>query len=183
MEGWLMSSWGRRVAIILGDNFNADVYHKLTDCFSNAGMAVVIVGLDKNKELIDSKGNELVKPNMGIETVPDFNFDAIVLSDGTVSDDLRNSDLFQNLIRYEYDLGMILATIDLSVRYLLDAGIVKDHSLTGSPETKYELEVNGALYENEPVWVDGNLITGRLMEDLPEFCRVLIDEISLKPAA
>ncbi|MHB8841394.1 MAG: DJ-1/PfpI family protein [Candidatus Aquicultor sp.] len=178
-----MSSWRRRVAIVLGDSFNAEIYHRLRDCFSNAGISIIIAALDKNVELIDSKGNELVKPGMGIETLQDFNFDAIILSDGSVSDNLRNSELFQNFIRDEHDAGMILATIDLSVRYLLDAGIVKDHSLTGSPEVRYELETHGARYENEPVWVDGNLISGRLQEDISEFCSVLIDEISLKPAA
>jgi len=178
-----MSVFGGHVVIVLGDNFNAEVYHTLRDCLTSAGEPVVVAALSTDMELIDSKGNELVRPDLGIDNISDFNFDAVVLSDGSVSDDLRTSEKFHELIRYLHDTGMIIGMIDQSVRYLIDAGVAATHSLTGSPEVRYELEVNGAHYQNEPVWVDGNLITGRLLEDLPEFCRELVDQISLRPAA
>ncbi len=173
----------RRVAIVLGDNFDADIFHEIKDCLSSAGITVVIGAIRKDIELIDNKGNELIKPDIGIDNIPDFNFDAIVVSDGSVHDDLRESKEFQDLIRYEHDIGTILGAIGLSVRYFMDAGILKNHSVTGSPEIIYEIETHGGQYENEPVWVDGNLITGRILEDLPAFCKTLMDEIRLRPAA
>lgn len=173
----------QRVVIILGDNFNADVFHGVKDCLSGAGINVVVAASKKDKELIDNKGNELIKPDIDIERISDFRFDAIMLSDGSVDDDLRTDQDFLGLIRREHDAGTILAAIDTSVRYFVDAGIAKNHSMTGSPEVHYELEVHGARYENEPAWVDGNLITGRILEDLPAFCKVLVEEIKLRPAA
>lgn len=178
-----MSIFGGHVVIVLGDNFNAQVYHELRDCLTRAGEPVVVAALRNDIELIDSSGNELVKPNLGIENISDFNFDALILSDGSVSDDLRASTEFHDLIRYAHDIGMIIGTINLSVRYLIDAGIAATHSLTGSPEVRYELEANGASYQNEPVWVDGNLVSGRLLEDLPAFCEEISNQISLRPAA
>lgn len=173
----------RRILIILGDNFNADIFHGIKDCLKSAGIAVAIGAVKRDIELIDNKGNELIRPDIGIDNIPDINFDAIIVSDGSVHDDLRESKEFQNLIRYEHDIGMILGAIGLSVRYFIDAGILENHSVTGSPDISYEIEAHGGRYENEPVWVDGNLITGRMLEDLPEFCKTLIDEIRLNPAA
>lgn len=178
-----MSYFGGHVVIILGDNFNAEVYHQLRSCLENAGEPVVVAAFKSDMELIDSSGNELTRPDLGIESIPNFNFDAIVLSDGSVSDDLRYSSEFQDLIRYEHEKGMIIGVIDKSALYLVDAGVAASHNLTGSPEVRYELETHGAYYQNEPVWVDGNLISGRLLEDLPAFCNELVNQIRLKPAA
>ncbi|MBE0447141.1 MAG: DJ-1/PfpI family protein [Actinobacteria bacterium] len=172
-----------RTVIILGDNFNAQVYHELRDCLTGADKPVIVAAVRSDIELIDSNGNELIRPDLGIEDIPDFNFDALILSDGSVSDDLRTSEEFHNLIRYAHDTGIIIGTIDQSVRYLIDAGVAATHFLTGSPDIRYELEINGAQYQNEPVWVDGNLISGRLLEDLSVFCKELINQISLGPAA
>lgn len=173
----------RRVAIVLGDNFDADIFHGTKDCLNSAGITVVVGAVRKDIELIDNKGNELIRPEISIENIPDFNFDAVILSDGSVHDDLRDSKEFQDLIRYEHDIGMILGAIGLSVRYFMDAGVLKNHFVTGSPEIISEIETHGGQYENEPVWVDGNLITGRMLEDLSAFCKVLVDEIKLRPAA
>ncbi|MCL6471376.1 MAG: DJ-1/PfpI family protein [Firmicutes bacterium] len=178
-----MSTAEQRVIIILGDNFDSDVFHGIKDCLSSAGINVAVAASKNDKELIDNKGNELIRPDIDIEHIPDFRFNAIVLSDGSVDDDLRTDQDFLELIRREHDAGTILAAIDTSVRYFVDAGIAENHSMTGSPEARYELETHGARYENEPAWVDGNLVTGRILEDLSAFCRVLVEEIRLRSAA
>lgn len=178
-----MSTSGGHIVIVLGDNFDADVYHDLRDCLTAAGKSVTVAAISKDIELIDNKGNELISPDTGIGDITGFDFDALVLCDGSVSDDLRTNREFRKLIRRAHDTGMIIGTIDRSVRYLIDAGVAANHFLTGPPDIRYQLEVNGAQYQNEPVWVDGNLISGRLLEDLPAFCSVLIDQTSIRPAA
>ncbi|HEY3373775.1 MAG TPA: DJ-1/PfpI family protein [Candidatus Aquicultor sp.] len=174
---------GKRIAIVLGDNFNADVYHHLRSCLQGAGATVLVAASNADKELIDNRGRELLQPNLKLDDIQDLAFDVLILSDGSVSDDLRSNNEFHELIRHAHGAGLIIGTIDLSARYLIDAGIAATHSLTASPELRYELEVHGAEYENEPVWVDGNLISGRLHDDIQAFCDVLVDEISLEEAA
>lgn len=174
---------GKRAVIVLGDNFNSEVYHELKNCLTGAGVNISVAAVSRDIELIDDRGNELIRPDFDLKDINNLNFDALILSDGSVSDDLRYSDEFQNLVRRAHDEGMIIATIDQSARYLIDAGIAATHFLTASPNIRHELETHGAQYENEPVWVDGNFVSGRILEDLPAFCKVLVDEISLKPAA
>jgi hypothetical protein len=36
---------------------------------------------------------------------------------------------------------------------------------------------------NEAVWVDGNLISGRTLDDFQKFCQVLVDELGYESAA
>lgn len=178
-----MNSSRKLAVIVLGDNFNSEVYHSLRNCLINGGIDIYVAAINRDIELIDDHGNELIRPDFGLEDINNLNFDALILSDGSVSDDLRYSAEFQSLIRRAHNEGMIIATIDQSARYLIDAGIAKTHFLTASPNIRHELETHGAHYENEPVWVDGNFVSGRILDDLPAFCKVLVDEISLKPAA
>jgi protease I len=37
---------------------------------------------------------------------------------------------------------------------------------------------SGAIYEDAPVVRDGNLITARVPDDLPEFCQAIINALS-----
>jgi protease I len=142
-----------------------------------------VAALSSNMELISNTGDELVQPDYGVDELIEMSFDALVLSDGSVSDDLRYSEGFQELLREVHKSGKIIATIDVSVRYLIDAGIAANHELTGSPLLRFELETHGATYMNEAVWVDGNLISGRLLEDMQAFCDLLVNELSFEAAA
>jgi protease I len=57
---------------------------------------------------------------------------------------------------------------------LVSAGILKGKKATCVPAIKDDLINAGAIYLDEEVVVDGNLITSRVPDDLPAFCRTII---------
>ncbi len=57
------------------------------------------------------------------------------------------------------------------------AGIVAGHRATGSRGIRDDLVNAGATWVDEPALRDGNLVWGRVVEDIPDFCRELVAAI------
>ena len=57
---------------------------------------------------------------------------------------------------------------------LASAGIVKDKKLTSFFSIKIDMQNAGAKWIDKDVVADGNLITSRYPNDLPVFCKTII---------
>jgi protease I len=60
----------------------------------------------------------------------------------------------------------------------ISAGIVKGHRATGSLGIKDDLINAGATWVDEPAFRDSNQVWGRVVEDIPDFCRELVKILS-----
>ncbi len=56
----------------------------------------------------------------------------------------------------------------------ISAGIVKGYDATGSEGIKDDLINAGATWLDEPAFRSGNIVLGRVVPDIPDFCRELI---------
>jgi protease I len=56
----------------------------------------------------------------------------------------------------------------------ISAKIVAGHQATGSLGIKDDLENAGATWVDAPAFRSGNLVWGRVVEDIPAFCRELV---------
>jgi protease I len=61
---------------------------------------------------------------------------------------------------------------------LIEAGVVKGHTLTSWPSLKTDLKNAGANWVDKEVVLDGNFITSRKPDDLPAFNQKVIEEIA-----
>jgi protease I len=61
----------------------------------------------------------------------------------------------------------------------ISAGIVKGHRATGSLGIKDDLVNAGATWVDMPAFRDGNQVWGRVVADIPDFCRELIAALVL----
>jgi len=61
---------------------------------------------------------------------------------------------------------------------LCSAGILKGRRATCFFSIKDDVINAGAHYVDEPVVVDGNLITSRVPDDLPAFCREILKKLT-----
>ena len=61
---------------------------------------------------------------------------------------------------------------------LVEAGVVDGRTLTSWPSLRTDLANAGATWVDEPVYVDGGLITSRKPDDLPAFCEKLVERIA-----
>ena len=89
-------------------------------------------------------------------------------------DKLRRDQVVLDLVR-AFDLAKKpIAAICHGGWIPISAGVYGGVRVTGSPGIKDDLINAGAVYEDAPVVVDRNHVTSRRPDDLPDFCRALI---------
>ena len=60
----------------------------------------------------------------------------------------------------------------------ISAKIVKGKRATGSKGIQDDLVNAGARWIDEPAFRDGNIVWGRVVEDIPAYCRELVKAIA-----
>jgi protease I len=101
-------------------------------------------------------------------------FDGLVIPGGYAPDVMRRSAKLLQLVKEIHDAGKPVAFICHAGWVPISAKIVRGRKVTSVGAIRDDLENAGALWEDSPVVVDGNLISSRTPADLPDFMRVLI---------
>jgi protease I len=106
-------------------------------------------------------------------------FDAVVLPGGVANpDQLRGDDDAVRFVRDFIRTGRPVAAICHAPWTLVEAAVVDGKRLTSWPSLQTDLRNAGAEWVDEEVVVDGNLITSRKPDDLPAFCRAVVDAVA-----
>jgi protease I len=137
--------------------------------FRDAGSDVVVVAPLADK-LYSSKLGLPVVSDLGPEALDPADIDALIIPGGFAPEAMRKSPELLQLVRKTYDGQGIVAAICHAGWVLASTGIAKGKQLTCVPIIRDDVIHAGGEYVNEPVVRDGNLITSRLPNDLPEFC-------------
>jgi protease I len=96
---------------------------------------------------------------------------------------MRRDEGITSLVRATYDAGKPVAMICHAGLVGISAGIVEGHRATGSTGIKDDLVNAGAIWADEAAFQDGNLVWGRVVADIPAFCRTLMDALVTEHAA
>lgn len=109
-------------------------------------------------------------------------YDALVLPGGVANpDDLRTNERAVAFVRDFMEKDKTVAAICHAPWTLVEAGVLKDRTLTSFPSVKTDIKNAGGHWVDEQVHVDKNLITSRKPDDLDAFCAKIIEAMS--PAA
>ena len=101
----------------------------------------------------------------------------IVVPGGWAPDKLRRDDGVTSLVRDLDEQDKIVAQICHAGLVGISAGIVEGRRATGSQGIKDDLVNAGAEWVDEPAFRDGNQVWGRVVKDIPAFCRTLIQTL------
>jgi protease I len=138
-----------------------------------AGATVRIVGSQAG-EVYASKIGYPVVAEVGIDEVTADDFDAVVVPGGFSPEYLRRNPAFVDFVRALDDRGAPVAAICHAGWLLATADIVRGRAVTSVAVIKDDVVHAGGDWKNEPVVVDGNLITSQLPNDLPDFLHRII---------
>jgi protease I len=104
-------------------------------------------------------------------------YDGLVLPGGVINPDiLRTNEAAVRLVREFFEQGKPVAAICHGIWTLVEAGVVKGRTLTSWPSLRTDIENAGGTWVDEEVCVDRGLVTSRKPDDLPAFCRKLVEE-------
>lgn len=136
------------------------------------GMRVVVAGPDRIRYV--GKYGYPCMPDATLDQVRADDFDALVIPGGWAPDKLRRLPVVLELVRAFDRARKPIAMICHAGWVPVSAKILKGRKVTGVSAIRDDLENAGAVFTDQSVVVDGNLISSRTPADLPEFCRALI---------
>jgi len=165
---------GKKAAILIEDAYNEfEVwipYYRLKE----EGVLVTVVG-SGTATTYHGKYDIPIAADVKASQVKAGNLDALVIPGGYAPDKMRIHPEMVNLVRDMFAAGKVVASICHGGWMLASAGVLKGRKATSYIAIKDDMVNAGALWEDSEVVRDGNLITSRKPDDLPAFCRTLID--------
>jgi protease I len=113
-----------------------------------------------------------------VEEIHAGEIDALLFPGGFSPDYLRRHEDVIGLVQKCHEKGKLLAAICHGPWVLISAKVVRGKRVTGVSAVRDDLINAGAEYVDVPAIRDGNIITGRVPNDLPEFCQEIIQALS-----
>jgi len=163
---------GKRIAILVAEGVEDLEYYVTAMRLLEEGAEVVTAGLDL-KPMLGKNGLE-VRPSVLIAMLKSKDLSGIVLPGGWAPDTLRRYAIVTDLVREMDAAGKIIGIICHGGSIAISAGIARGHRATGSLGIKDDLVNAGATWVDEPAFRDGNQVWGRVVADIPDFCRELV---------
>ena len=103
--------------------------------------------------------------------------DCVLYPGGFSPDHLRVIPEVVEFTREAYEKGLIVASICHGPWMLVEADIADGKEVCGYEAIHTDLENAGATVLDEPAIQDGNVVTGRVPDDLPEFTAAVVDAL------
>ena len=110
-----------------------------------------------------------------IEGIDTSVYDGLIVAGGWMPDKLRRDSEVLRITREFSEAGKLVAAICHGGWIPISADIYRDVKVTGSPGIKDDLINAGGIFEDAPVVVDRHFVSSRRPDDLPEFCRAILD--------
>jgi protease I len=164
---------GMRVAVLVAEGVEDLEYWVTVMRLREAGARVTSVGMTLDQ--VQGKNGLAARADVVAADVDAGAFDSLVIPGGWLPDKLRRFDAITGLVRAIHDAGKPIGIICHGGSVAISAGIVQaGHPATGSLGIRDDLVNAGAQWVDEPAFRDGNLVWGRVVEDIPDFERELV---------
>jgi protease I len=119
------------------------------------------------------------KVDRTVEEVSASDYDALVLPGGVGNPDtLRLDENAVHFVREFFEQGKPVGAICHAPWMLIEAGVVRDRTVTSWPSLRTDLRNAGANRVDQEVVVDNGLVTSRWPDDIPAFNKKLIEEFA-----
>lgn len=166
---------GKRIAILIADGVeDLEFYVPLMRLQEEgADMLAAAANLDS----VRGKHGLEIKPDTTLDSLRSEDLFALIVPGGWAPDKLRRSPAVTGLVKEMHSEGKIIGIICHGGLVAISAGILSGRKATGSLGIKDDLVNAGAEWVDEAAFRDGNLVWGRIVADIPAFCRELVSAL------
>ncbi len=171
-----MKLTGKTIAILVAEGVEDLEYYVPLMRLQEEGSTVLTAAVDLKS--VKGKNGLEVTPDTAVESLNPDSLDGLVIPGGWAPDKLRRYPAVTDLVRKMDEAGKPIGIICHGGLVAISAGIVKGHRATGSRGIKDDLVNAGAIWVDEPAFRDGNQVWGRVVADIPAFCRELVSELT-----
>lgn len=172
-----------RIAVLVAPGFDEDELLGPVRALVRAGARPVLVAHRHAtvRGRRDGAWNGDFVVDLALDETSASDFDALVLPGEERPATVRNDDEAMSFIRAFADAGKPIAAIGRGPSELVE--LVRGRRLTSSADAREELVRAGAQWIDEPVVIDGPLITGQGDDTLDLFCKTLVHTLERRAAA
>ena len=126
-------------------------------------------------ESLHGKNGLSIEPDTLIESLKADELHGLVVPGGWAPDKLRRYKAVTDLVAQMDNAKKPIGIICHGGLVAISAGILKGRRATGSLGIKDDLVNAGATWVDEAAFCEGNLVWGRVVADIPAFCRELVE--------
>ncbi len=135
-----------------------------------AGAEVVIAGPEAGV-VYSGKHSYPCRSDAAIRDMNEMDFTGLVIPGGFAPDKLRRLDKVKELTRQFMESGKLVAHICHGGWIPASAGICGGFRMTSTTGIRDDLVNAGAIWVDEPVVIDRNMVSSRKPDDLPDFMK------------
>jgi protease I len=170
---------GKKIAFLAADMFEQVELTEPWKALEQAGAELELVSLDDGE--IQGFNHydkaDTFKVDKTVEEASAADYDGLVLPGGVGNpDNLRQDENAVHFVRDFFEQGKPVGAICHAPWTLVEAGVVRDRTLTSFPSLQTDIRNAGGNWVDEEVHVDSGLVTSRKPDDLPAFNKKLIEE-------
>ena len=167
----------KKIAVIIEDLFEDIEYSEPIAAFKKAGYKIINIGLKEGKIVNGKRHLTKVRIDEAVEDVSVSEFDALLVPGGYSPDRLRvNTDAI-NFVKDFIESGKPVFSICHAPQLLITAQVLKRRRITGWKSIVQDIKNAGAIYINQEVVEDNNLISSRNPRDLPAFIKKSLEKL------
>ena len=167
-----MKLQGKIIATLVAEGVEDLEYFVPMMRLQEEGAQVLTAGMELKS--VHGKNGLTITPDSTIESLKADQLSALIIPGGWAPDKLRRYPAVTDLVSEMDTMQKPIGIICHGGLVAISAGIVKGHRATGSLGIKDDLVNAGATWVDEPAFRDGNQIWGRVVADIPDFCRELV---------
>lgn len=167
-----MKLTGKKIAVLVAEGVEDLEYHVPFMRLREEGATVVGAGHD-TQPVRGKHGLEII-PTVRIDSLTEAELSGLVIPGGWAPDKLRRYEAVTTLVREMDTARKVIGIICHGGLVAISAGIVNGRKATGSLGIRDDLINAGATWVDLPAFRDGNQVWGRVVDDIPDFCRELV---------
>ena len=167
---------GKKIATLVAEGVEDLEYYVPMMRLQEEGAEVLTAALDL--KTIHGKNGLEITPDTKIESLNADNLFALVVPGGWAPDKLRRHSAVKDLVKAMDSKGKTIGIICHGGLIAISAGIMKGRRATGSLGIKDDILNAGGSWADEPAFREGNLVWGRVVADIPDFCRELVQALT-----
>lgn len=176
-----MKLQGKTIATLVAEGVEDLEYYVPQMRLQEEGAKVLTAAMEL--KTLKGKNGMVITPDTKIETLNASELYALILPGGWAPDKLRRYDAVKDLVGEMDRAKKVIGIICHAGSIAISAGIVKaGQRATGSLGIKDDLVNAGAVWVDEPAFREGNQVWGRVVADIPDFCRELMNALTEEKA-
>ncbi|MBW2584718.1 MAG: type 1 glutamine amidotransferase [Deltaproteobacteria bacterium] len=169
---------GKTIGILVGPGYEDLEFWVPYMRMIEEGAEVKVIATSGGGIYTSKSGGLTVESQVAAKDITADLLDALLVPGGWAPDKLRRDRNILQLVQKMNAQDKILGFICHAGWVAASAGICKGKRTTGSTGIKDDMENAGAIWVDEPAFREGNLVWGRVVADIPDYCRELIKAIS-----